>query len=239
VLGLEPGQPAYRLLVVEDRDTSRKLLVKLLRPLGFQVREARDGQEAIEMWERWDPHLIWMDMRMPRMDGHEATARIKAIQQRRAQAGTRERATIIIALTASVFEEERAVILGEGCDDFLRKPFREDEIYDKLVEHLGVRFVYDGAGAGEQGTQGVPEIPARELTPEALAALPDDWVAGLAQAAMQADGDLVLGLIDQIRERDGSLADALAGLVHNFRFDTLATLAQTSRSQEGEIDVVC
>ncbi len=79
------------------------------------------------MWERWKPHLIWMDMRMPVMDGYEATRRIKA-----APSG---QATVIIALTASAFEEDREQIMLEGCDDFVRKPFRKDEIYDMLAKH--------------------------------------------------------------------------------------------------------
>ncbi len=81
VIGLEPNQPKYRLLIVDDRDTSRRLLVKLLAPLGFDVREAIDGREALAVWADWQPHLIWMDMRMPVMDGHEATRHIKVFRQ--------------------------------------------------------------------------------------------------------------------------------------------------------------
>jgi signal transduction histidine kinase/FixJ family two-component response regulator len=214
VLGLEPGQPVYRLLVVEDRDASRKLLVKLLQPLGFQVREATNGQEAIEVWEEWDPHLIWMDMRMPVMDGHETTKRIKAT--------AKGQTTVIIALTASVFEEERAVVLAEGCNDFLRKPFREEEIYDKLVKHLGVRFVYE-----ETGESGKEESMSEDaLTPAALAVLPADWVTELYQAAAQADGDLVLDLVERIRIQHAPVADALVSLVRSYRFDIIVTLVR-------------
>jgi PAS domain S-box-containing protein len=213
VIGLEPGQPVYRLLIVEDRETNRKLLSKLLKPMGFEVREAINGQEALEIWEHWDPHLIWMDMRMPVMDGHEATKRIKAT--------TKGQATVIIALTASAFEEDRKTILSAGCDDFIRKPFREAEIYDKLAKHLGVRFVCEGVVEGEE------EVVAEDvLTPAALAVLPADWLAELYQAAAQADVDLAFDLIERIREQDGSLADALAGLVAKFRFDIIVTLAQ-------------
>ena len=100
------------------------------------------------MWERWEPHLIWMDMRMPVMDGYEATRRIKAT--------TRGQATVIIALTATAFEEDREQILLEGCDDFVRKPFRKDEIYDMLAKHLGVRFLYE-----EEPAARVPAGPSR------------------------------------------------------------------------------
>jgi PAS domain S-box-containing protein len=220
VIGLEPGQRAadggsYRLLVAEDREASRKLLAKLLEPLGFEVREAVNGQEAIEVWEEWEPHLIWMDMRMPVMGGLEATKRIKAT--------TRGQATVVIALTASAFEEDRQVILSEGCDDFVRKPFREAEIFDKLAKHLGVRFVYE---VYEDQPADIAPTPQERLTPGALAVLPADWLAELNQAAVQADGDLVLDLVEQIRGQHPSVADALAGLVRNYRFDIIVTLTQ-------------
>jgi signal transduction histidine kinase/FixJ family two-component response regulator len=216
VIGLEPDQPVCRLLVVEDREASRRLLVKLLEPMGFELRDAVNGQEAIEIWEDWEPNLIWMDMRMPVMDGHEATRRIKAT--------TQGQATVIVALTASAFEEDRAMILSGGCDDFVRKPFREEEIFDMLVKHLGVRFVYDEAGAATA----VAQIEGAEapLTPEALAALPAEWTAKLNQAATQLDADVILEMLDQIREQNPSLTDALTRLVHDYRFDILMKLTQ-------------
>jgi len=218
VIALEPDQPVYRLLVAEDREANRKLLVNLLTsigppPTGFAVRDAANGQEAIEIWERWQPHLIWMDLRMPVMDGHEATRRIKAT--------TQGQATVVVALTASAFEEDRAMILSEGCDDYVRKPFREEEIFDTLAKHLGVRFLYEE----EAGPVGVPaEVAGGALTKAALAALPADWVASLHQAATQLDADLILDLLEQIRDQYAPLADALEGLVHDFRFDTILAL---------------
>jgi CheY-like chemotaxis protein len=226
VIGLEPGQRAadggpYRLLIVEDTETNRRLLSKLLKPMGFETREAINGQEAIEVWEHWDPHLIWMDMRMPVMDGHEATRRIKAT--------TKGQATVIVALTASAFEEDRKLILSGGCDDFIRKPFREAEIYDKLAKHLGVRFIYEGAVEEEKEM-----MTGDALTSAALAVLPADWVGELYQAAVQADVDLARDVVARIRERDGPLADALASLVRGFRFDIIVDLTHPIRAQAGE-----
>ncbi len=212
VIGLEPDQPVYRLLVAEDRETNRRLLVKLLAPLGFEMREAVNGQEGIEVWQRWKPHLVWMDMRMPIMDGYEAAQRIKAT--------TQGQATVIVALTASAFESDRAVILSGGCDDYVRKPFREEEIFDTLAKHLGVRFVYEEAaepiGVTAEAAEGM-------LTTEALVALPADWVTSLHHAATRLDAELILDLLDQIREKNGPLADALESLVHDFRFDAILT----------------
>ncbi|MGC9400091.1 MAG: GAF domain-containing protein [Anaerolineae bacterium] len=223
VVGLEPGQPSYRLLVVEDKWANRKLLVRLLEPLGFEVREATNGQEALEIWEHWDPHLIWMDMRMPVMDGHEATQRIKAT--------TKGQATVIIALTASAFERERRLILSEGCDDFVRKPFRKEEIYDRLAEHLGVRFIY-----AEEQAESRPDLEPEDaealLTPEALADLPSAEREALHAAAMQADADRLFELIKSLAARDdhngSQLAAALESLVRNFRFDIIMDLTEGS-----------
>ncbi|MEB3161386.1 MAG: ATP-binding protein, partial [Synechocystis sp.] len=81
VLVLAPNQPTYRLLIVDDKAVNRQLLHQLLTPLGFAIQEADNGQTAIARWEQWHPHLILMDMRMPVMDGYEATRRIKATPQ--------------------------------------------------------------------------------------------------------------------------------------------------------------
>ena len=134
VIGLESNQSDYKILVVDDQESNRQLLIKLLQPLGFKIKAASNGEEAINLWSQWQPHLIWMDIRMPVMNGYEATQRIKAT--------TQGQATAIIALTASVLEEEKAEALSAGCDDFVRKPFREEEIFEIMKKHLGVRYLY-------------------------------------------------------------------------------------------------
>ncbi|CAN2048705.1 hypothetical protein GMMP13_650006 [Candidatus Magnetomoraceae bacterium gMMP-13] len=78
VIGLAPNQPKYRILVVEDVADSGTLLCRLLQSVGFDVKEAANGQEAINVFKAWHPHLIWMDIRMPVMNGYEATQIIKA-----------------------------------------------------------------------------------------------------------------------------------------------------------------
>ncbi|MCP4579102.1 MAG: response regulator, partial [Deltaproteobacteria bacterium] len=134
VIGLEPGQP-YRILVVEDHLHGRKLLAQLLQSAGFEVKTAGNGEEAVHIRISWRPDLIWMDIAMPVMDGLEATRRIKA--------GENGPKTIIIALTAHAFENEREKILAAGCDDFVRKPFKEHEIFEAMCKHLGVKYISD------------------------------------------------------------------------------------------------
>ena len=134
IIGLAPGQRNYRILVVEDKWANRQLLVQLLLPLGFEVKEATNGEEAIALVEKWLPHLIWMDMRMPVMDGYAATQAIRAKNW--------NNPPIIIALTANAFEEERSIAISIGCDDFVRKPFQENTILEKIAEYLGVEYTY-------------------------------------------------------------------------------------------------
>ena len=158
VIGLEAGQDIPRILVAEDKKASRTMLVKLLRTVGFQVREAIDGKEALDVFHQWQPDFIWMDIRMPVMDGLEATQRIKETE-----AG---KSTVIAALTAHALEEEREQILAAGCDDFVRKPFREHEIFGVIGKHLGLKYVYE-----DSWEKALPVEPEVEIRPERLAAL--------------------------------------------------------------------
>ncbi len=218
-IGLEAGQPEYRILVVDDALANRLLLTKLLTPVGFQVREAENGREAIALWESWEPHLIWMDMRMPVMNGYEATQYIKS--------HLKGQATVIIALTASTFEEERAIVLSAGCDDFMRKPFRENAIFEKIAQYLGVRYIYEESYQ-PSAISGQLEEKAESYTlkTESLAVMPNEWVEKLHQAAAQLDADTIAQLIAQIPEENNSLAQALLEKVNDFDFEQIMHLAQ-------------
>jgi signal transduction histidine kinase/ligand-binding sensor domain-containing protein/DNA-binding response OmpR family regulator len=217
VIGLEPGQPTFRLLAVDDSQVNRKLLVRLFEPIGFEVREAANGQEALDLWKTWSPHLIWMDMRMPVMDGYEATRRIKAT--------TRGQATVIVALTASALEEERSIILSEGCDDYVRKPFREQELFDILSQHLGVRFRYM---ENDQMSAQPEESP---YTWQEGAALLDDlaktsaeWRRDLRQATLLGYQDNILSLLHDLRPRHAELAQRLEEMTLNYQHETILNL---------------
>jgi signal transduction histidine kinase/CheY-like chemotaxis protein len=220
VVGLEPGQPRYRLLIAEDDRANRRLLVQLLTPLGFEVREALTGQEALEVWESWEPHLIFMDMRMPVMDGYEATRRIKAT--------SKGQDTVIIALTASALEEDRATILAGGCDSFIRKPFRQSELFDALTRHLGVRFLYQ-----EEPPSAVsPRMTASETGPElttAMSALPPDLLHGLEKATTRGDLTMIAHLIDRIRQHDQVLAGVLDEWAQAFNHDAILRLIASTK----------
>jgi PAS domain S-box-containing protein len=216
VIALESNQPCYRILIVDDRWENRKLLMQLLQPLGFELKEASNGIESVEIWESWQPHLIWMDMRMPVMDGYEATQNIKR--------HTKGQATAIIALTASTLEEERAVILSAGCDDFVRKPFREAEIFDTMHKHLGVRYIYDELP--DTKTKNIDKDSM--ITPSSLVALPSQLLADLELAATCIDMDRIEGLITEIHDLNPAIGNKLSALASDFKYDEIATLIRQS-----------
>ncbi|QUS59251.1 high salinity-induced biofilm formation sensor histidine kinase Hik12 [Synechocystis sp. PCC 7338] len=212
VLALTPGQPAYKILVVDDKSVNRQLLIKLLAPFGFEIEEASNGQEAIALWESWEPHLIFMDMRMPVMDGYEATKHIKG--------QVKGNATAVVALTASVLEEEKAIVLSAGCDDFLRKPFRENTIFDALTKHLGVTYVYESVPEKNDG-QG-----DTALKPESFLIMSQDWLTQLSHYLLEADTEQVMKLIAEIPASGSELEQNLTKLVRRFEFEKILDLIE-------------
>ena len=158
------------------------------------------------MWHSWRPQLIWMDMRMPGITGLEATLRIKR------SPGGKE--TVVIALTASAFEEDPATARAAGCNDFVRKPIRMAEVFAKLREHLGVTYLYESSEAAAT-------LPGPVLDPAALARLPAAWISAMQAACVQADLAEVRGLIARVRADARESADMLDELAQRFSFDQI------------------
>jgi PAS domain S-box-containing protein len=216
---LAPNQPRYRILIVDDRQDNRQLLIKMLSPFGFELQQASNGIEAIEMWQQFYPQLIFMDMRMPILDGYEASKRIKATPK--------GEETAIVALSASCLEEEQSAILAAGCDDFIRKPFLTTDILEALHRHIGVEYVYDQPLASISTTA----TSSDNLTLSALAVLPADLIADFRQAIIDLDVEMIQTYIEGIQKHDRSLADALAALAKNFQFEEILALINPETSQ--------
>ncbi|QLE59254.1 response regulator [Nostoc sp. TCL26-01] len=228
LIALAAGQPKYRILIAEDKPEIRQILMKLLQPVGFDVREATNGQEAIALCHSWHPDLVWMDMRMPVMDGYEATKHIKT---------SSDSPPIIVALTGSVFEEDRIVALSTGCDDFVRKPFRAEVIFEKIAEYLGVSYIYATAETKLLTQKRTVVFSANELS-HAIAQMPREWVEKLYQAAIRVNSKQIEQLIEQIPPLQAALANTLTNLVNNFSFEEIIKLTQSSdcldQSNNGE-----
>ncbi len=212
-VSLAPNQPSYRILVADDNWDNRQLLIKMLSPFKFELREAVNGQQTVEKWNTWKPHLIFMDIQMPIMGGLEATRRIKA--------SDKGQETIIIAITASVFEEERDRVLSAGCDDFLRKPYFKTDIVLMMEKHLGIRFIYKDLNNGTH-----PKLDQDVMSPTNIAKLPTDLMQNLGNAAVRAEMDRIFDLIDEIRKHNNELAEGFENLAKDFAYDKIVELAQ-------------
>jgi signal transduction histidine kinase/ligand-binding sensor domain-containing protein/CheY-like chemotaxis protein len=201
IVGLEPGQPRYRVLIVEDQVENWLLLRRILESSGFEVQVAENGAAGIEKFLAWRPHFIWMDWRLPGMDGLAATRHIRALD------GGKD--VKIAILTAFAFTEQRTEAVAAGADDFVRKPFQPEAIFDCLSRHLGVRYTYQEAPA--EGRVGA-------LRPEALEALPKELRLELVDALILLDIDRITELIGRISEHDAALGVGLAGFAERFEY---------------------
>ncbi|MBL1175195.1 PAS domain S-box protein [Pantanalinema sp. GBBB05] len=225
ILGLAPNQLTYHILVVEDNETNRQLLVQLLQSVGFKVQAATNGQEAIALWETWQPQLIWMDMRMPVMNGYEATRQIRAQEQAKRPQAER---TKIIALTAGAFEEEQNKVVEAGCDDFVRKPFQETELLEKMTTHLGVQYLY----AEPEVATSVPSSSSSFDVIAALRELSTPLLKQLYQATVELDNQQLIGLINPLTTSQPQLATLLLNKVNTFDFVPILQLLQAAMPPE-------
>ena len=218
VLKLQPGQATFRVLIADDIDDNRQLLAQLLGPVGFEIRLATNGAEAVEEFEAWRPHLILMDFRMPVMDGHEAIRRIRAM------AGGAD--PKIIAVTASAMDENRQDLMRIGADDFISKPFREAELFQKIHVHVGVEYVY-----ADQPSAGSEDVDA-ELAAGALAGWPMELIESMREAVITADLDQLLVRIEEVEARDPGIARGLRRLAEGFEYQKLLDLLDTGAAIE-------
>ncbi len=219
IIGLKSGQPTYRILVVDDQEDSRRFLVDLLTPLGFQVQEAANGEGAIALSEKWFPDLIWMDMNMPILDGGTAAKHIKASEQR---------SPVIIGLTGSNLAEDRMTAFSHHCDDLILKPVRAEAIFEKMAQHLGVRYRYRPVQSQNTliSNPQTSLLLNKEEVVKALTTMPIEWVKQLYQAALRVSAKQSCELIEQIAQRNPALARTLNLWVEEYRFEDLVSATQ-------------
>jgi signal transduction histidine kinase/CheY-like chemotaxis protein len=257
IVGLEAGQEAFRVLVVDDVREDRVLLAGLLATAGFDVREVENGREAVDFWRTWRPHLIWMDARMRVMDGYEATRLIRsaesaektvpgAVATGSSESGS-DRSVVrslplpddpvatapgtvltrIIAVATPAFEHEREIAIANGADDFKVKPLGARDVFTAAAEQLGVRYLYANAERIGEVPTTVRESNEPAATRERLAELPHQVIAQLNRALTIGDDRLAREIVEWIGARDPQLADELDLLLRQFRFDEIAHLIES------------
>ena len=214
IIGLEAGRDEMRILIVDDKEDNRELVLQLLGSTAFSLRTANDGQQAITSFIEWQPHLIWMDMRMPVMDGYQATKKIRSLP-----GGEKVK---IVALTASAFEEELQDILQAGCDDMVRKPLEAASLFAVMGDLLGLRYRYADPAATTD-----PTLTAKLD----FSVLPTAQITALKAAAEELDIGALRQMVANLQEPHSELAVMIDNLLHSFRFDRIIELCNLSATK--------
>jgi PAS domain S-box-containing protein len=217
VAGLSPGQPSYRILIAEDQQENQLLLSKMMQEIGMQVKVANNGKACVELFKKWKPDLIWMDRRMPVMDGMEATRQI-----RRIKGGDKVK---IVAVTASAFKEQERELLEAGMDDQIHKPFLFREIYECLAQQLGVRFTY-------RTESKTPADEQKRLTPQLMLKVKAEQREALRVAIKSLDSESINAVINRIASVDLELGQTLSRLANMFDYPTILNVIEAIADKE-------
>lgn len=218
ITGLVPGQGEYRILIVEDRYESRKLMEKMLAIPDILVKTAVNGKEGVELAASWNPHLIWMDIRMPVMDGIDATRHIRLLEN-----GIN---IPIIAVTASIYEEDQLIIHKVGCTDVLRKPVSVSQVFRKMAEHLDIRYVYEE-------TSGIPAKQKRiKVRHKDLSGLSGPLIDELENAVLRLDSSEIKKLIKQASPDNPQTTEVLVELADDYRYDEILNIINRLKVNE-------
>lgn len=211
VLGVTPDSGSKTILVVDDKEISRRFVVELLTFVGFKTLEAANGEEALAVCSNEKPDLVLMDMRLPVMDGYEATKSLKA-----RPAGER---IPVIAVSASAFEEERNDILMAGADEFISKPFRESELFAAIKRLLGIEYRY-----AEETADVADTTESVTLTPHDLQPLPDELREELRQALITLHVGAIRDVIARIYAFDAHVGMVMERMEKQYQFELLLDL---------------
>jgi PAS domain S-box-containing protein len=215
ISGIKDAVTNYRILIVDDVAESRELLLSLLDNAGFETIEACNGQEAVNLWKEKKPHLIIMDIRMPVMNGLEATSRIRGNEA--------DGKIPIIAATASAFEEEKQTILDSGMNGYLRKPIQEKDLFDLIANCLGIEYTYftDEIREEPAGVKSSNAFPADEIK-----SIPEDVREQMADACTSADLDSLLDIIEKLSPEYPHAANRLNEMASKLFYDDILSLLQ-------------
>ncbi|AEV30648.1 CheY-like receiver domain-containing protein [Sphaerochaeta pleomorpha str. Grapes] len=213
IVGLELGTQKLRILVVDDNPINRELLKIMLEPIGFSLLEAADGKEAIALCKRMHPHLILMDLRMPVMDGYEATSFINAMNG--------DAHVPIIAVTASAFEDDEEAVLKSGFDGYVSKPFKRGSLLKEVAELLNLRIVY-----AEQPQNRCPEGKHFSVLKEDMRKIPSDLTRAMHEALELGDMVGFKSLLPNLGPYGANLKDHLMELAKSYDYESLLELLQ-------------
>lgn len=219
-----------KVLVVDDKPENRALLVQILSTLEFELAEATNGQECLDQAIAFQPDVILMDLVMPLMDGFEATRHLRLH-------GSLNR-VIIIATSASAFDADQQKSMATGCNDFLAKPIKIEDLLAKLKYHLHLEWIYDdSADTRLIGTKPVVKSTEGAIAPPAPllplpTSIPASRVEVLYELARIGDIQGILEQAHQLEQENAAwapLAADLTGLATTFQIKKVQELVEQLR----------
>jgi PAS domain S-box-containing protein len=212
VVSLMPGQYIPKVLITDDKQEARSVLVQLLGIIGFQTREATSGFEAIDIFKKWKPDFIWMDIRMPDIDGIDTAKKIRLIDG--------GETVVIVAITASTWEEEKQIVLASGFNDFVRKPFYDYEIFEIMAKHLGVRYIYE-----DENADGSSAIPEKVIDKNYICSnIPLNIRNDLKEAVIRLNREKTNEVVEIICSLNTDAGNYLKDLAENLEYDKILSL---------------
>ncbi|MHC1770361.1 MAG: PAS domain S-box protein [Flexilinea sp.] len=213
VTGLKPGTREIKVLIVDDNAENRLVMKEFIEPLGIVTQDAEDGEKAVAISLTWKPDLIFMDLRMPRLDGYEAAKQIIASDY--------GKNIPIIALTASIMEMDKQKIYECGMAGYISKPFKDNELYSVIDDKLGQIFTYSEPAVAKE-TQANQD--GSGLTLESVAVIPQALLEQMKSATSSAQFDKLMDLIDKVSAYSPQISDKLRNLANDFQYDALLKL---------------
>lgn len=207
VVAILNNKKAYKILIVDDDEANRLLLKDILVHVGFQILLAKNGKEAVDIFQLENPDFIWMDMRMPVMDGYEATRTIRDI--------SKGKKIPIVALTASALKEQKGKMLDAGCNDMVAKPYKEEWIFNTLKKFLGIEYIYENIEKKERAVM-VKLLPLNNL--------PNDIKTDLKEAITIGYRDKIDQLSKSIEDKFPNESKTINHLASEFRYEKLINL---------------
>ncbi len=213
VKSVMPNIAPPKILVVDDRPENLRVVDNLLKAVGFETNIAADGLEAVKKFEDWKPNLILMDLRMPVLDGYEATRMIKFSE--------RGKDTPIIALTASAFEEEKTRAKAVGVQGYIRKPFRESELFDMIAELLKIEYLYENE---EEDKLQLAISQTEDVVLSYINQVPLAIIKKLLSTIKIADVDGFIDTVERIEFIEPKLTRYLLNLANNYEYEKIEDL---------------
>jgi len=227
------SESPLKILLVEDNNENRSVLRNILEPLNFEIVEATNGIEGVNLAYDCIPDLIIMDLIMPEMNGFEATRKIRKIPELQE--------IPIIATSASVFEYHRQESLKVGCHDFMPKPFGEDLL--RLVgQYLKLQWIYKET-LEEFSVQNINEHPSEKSPDEEIQSsikLQAEQANHFFILSMKGDIMGILEFATQLEQSDAQLtpfANIIRDLANNFKVEKLRKLAKKHKKLQNNLDI--